>query len=259
MFANERQNKICDILKEGGAVTTSELVKEFGVSAETVRRDLLELESSGKLQRVHGGAVKISKMREFHNRSKRNNENSGEKRALGKAAAEFVSPGDTIAVDIGSTAVGFAESIKPIPNLTVVTHSGDVFEILKNNHNTKVILIGGEFSAEENSFYGPLTLQTYQKLHVNKSFILPSAVSLNFGICDFLSEYYILQKTLIKICDRTFILADSSKYEKKALYKLDDMKAEYTYITDSALPENLKKLYSENGLNVITSKDDIKK
>ena len=92
MFANERQSKICDIVKKSGAVTTSELVREFKVSVETVRRDLLELESSGKLQRVHGGAVKISKMREFHNRSKRDNEHSGEKKALGKTAAIFVSP-----------------------------------------------------------------------------------------------------------------------------------------------------------------------
>ena len=52
--------------------------------------------------------------------------------------------------------------------------------------------------------------------------------------------------------DQCFILADSSKFERKALYKVDDMRPEYIYVTDSQLPEELVRLYEENGLNVIT-------
>lgn len=259
MFANERQNKICKFLEKFGAVRTGELVKEFGVSIETIRRDLLELENNGKLHRVHGGAVNHGEMREFHSRTKRNEENSIEKNLLGKIASQFVTPGDTIAVDTGSTAIAFAENIKHIPDITVITHSADVFEILKSNKNTRIILTGGEFSADENSFFGHITLEIYKNFHVNKSFIFPSAVSLGCGICDFIDEYLEIQKVLITICDKVFILADSSKYEKNALFRLNEMKTEYTYITDPSLPQSLEALYKENNYNIITSKDDIKK
>lgn len=258
MFANERQNKICKIIDKNGAVTTSGLVKKFDVSVETVRRDLLELEKRGRLKRVHGGAIKIGEMREFHNRVKRDEENSAEKRELGAIAANLVSPGDTIAVDFGSTAIGFAEGIKDIPDLTVITHSVDVFDVLKSSKNTRVILTGGEFFPEEKTFGGHMVLWAYQKFHVNKSFVFPSAISLSCGLGDFLSEYHAIQKVLTEICDRVFILADNSKYEKKALYKLDDMKTDYVYVSDPYLPESLKRLYIENGIKIITTKEDIK-
>ena len=89
-----------------------------------------------------------------------------------------------------------------------------------------------------------------RNLHAQKAFIFPSAVSIEYGICDFQQELYPVQRQLIRTADQAYILADSSKFEKTALLKLDDMKPEYIYITDGALPEEAVRLYRENGLQI---------
>lgn len=253
MLAKERQDKIYTMLCRNGAVTTVDLMQQLAVSNETVRRDLLAMEQRGLLARVHGGAVAKGSMKQFSELQQRNREYSLEKSTLSRTAAELVQEGDVIAVDSGSTAIAFAAVLKErFSRLTVVTHSWDVAECLREHRDFRVILCGGEYLKKESAFYGTLTLDIYEKLHFQKAFIFPSAVSLAFGICDYQSSLYPIQRQLIKGADRVFILADSSKFEKQALLKLDDMRSEYIYVTDDALPEELKRLYQENGIRLIT-------
>ena len=111
MFAKERQQKIYLILKEKNAVTTSALVELFGVSIETVRRDLLEMEQNGLLIRVHGGAVLNSDMKPYMNLPDRNKMQVEQKNDLALNALKFISEGDIIGVDTGSTAISFAKAL----------------------------------------------------------------------------------------------------------------------------------------------------
>lgn len=251
MLAKERQDKIRAILQRDGAVTTSALMEEFQVSIETVRRDFLQMEQKGLLTRVHGGAVLSGEMGTFHNLEYRNKAYSEQKKELARIAAGFVSDGDYIGVDSGSTAVAFAEALKEqCSRLTIVTHSVDVFEVLRNYKDFNVILCGGFYLREENAMYGSMALEMLEGLHLQKAFIFPSAISMECGIGDFQPELFQVQKKMKEIADSVFVLADSSKFEKKALLKLADMRPEYTYITDSLLPKELKRIYEENGITV---------
>lgn len=251
MLANERQTMICNLIKQNGAVTTAHLTEHLSVSLETVRRDLLVLEKNGLLTRVHGGAVAKNDMKPFLKLNERNNENSSEKDELSQKAMEFINENDIIAVDSGSTAIAFAEALKNnFSKLTIVTHSYDVFELLHNCNDFSVILCGGNFMREENSFYGELTLNMLDSLHVCKSFIFISAISIKYGIFDYQNELYQIQKKLIDIADDVFILPDSSKFEKTGLLKISDIEKEYTYITDSKLKDDVLNLYRENDINI---------
>ncbi|MBE7012370.1 MAG: DeoR/GlpR transcriptional regulator [Ruminococcaceae bacterium] len=257
MFANERQNKILAIIRKSGAVSTSDLVEQFNVSTETIRRDLLHMENSGLLSRVHGGAVQKGTMQTFSDLKGRSLEHSNEKSNLSKKATEFISEGDIIGIDTGSTAILFAEEIrKKFSSLTVITHSLDVFNLLSDYKDFKVILCGGHFLPNERSFFGPLTANMIDSLHFQKVFLCPMAVSLKFGISDFSRELFQIQQHLLRSADEVYILADSSKFEKNAIMKLDDMKDSYTYITDGNLPCELKKLYSENNIKIYTGDKD---
>lgn len=252
MFAKERQDKIHEMVCKNGAVSTSDLVKCFEVSIETVRRDLLEMENKGLLARVHGGAVKVGEMPPFYDLAKRHQSRSAEKTALAQIAITEVNEGDFIAVDSGSTAIHFTEAIRDrFTNLTVVTYSLDVLEILRDHKSIQTILCGGHYLHQENSFYGMLTLDMLDHLHVDKAFICPSAVSLEYGIYDYQPDFAMVQKKMMEISNNVYVLADSGKYEKRALIKLDDMKPEFTYVTDGGLSEELKRLYRENGIHVI--------
>lgn len=251
MFANERQNKIYYIIRNDGAITTAKLVDMFGVSVETVRRDLLAMEKHGLLTRVHGGAVAKGDMQPFLELKERNKKYSANKSELSEKAVEFVEEGDVIGIDCGSTAISFAESLKEkFTSLTVVTHSLDVFEILRNHRQFRLILCGGYYMHDENAFYGSFTLDMLDKLHVKKSFVFPWAISIEYGIFDYCEELYQVQNKLISISDEVYILADSSKFEKTGLLKFADMKSNYTYITDSNLKDEMVKLYKENDIKI---------
>lgn len=253
MFAKERQDKIYKMIKSSGAVTTSDLVALFKVSIETIRRDLLCMEQQGLLLRVHGGAVTKSGMKPYLNLDERNKEFSEQKKNLALKAAEFISDGDIIAIDAGSTAILFSEVLKEkFSHLTIVTHSLDVFNIL--NEYFSVILCGGYYMREENSFYGAQALDMLASLHMQKAFLFPSALSLEYGICDYQKDLYLVQRQLLKSSEDIFVLADSSKFEKRAMLKLDDMRAEYSYITDCELSEELVKLYKQNNIKIYTGR-----
>lgn len=253
MFAKERQDKIYEMIQKNGAITTSHLVEIFGVSIETIRRDLMNMEQNGQLSRVHGGAVAKGNMKPFLDLEERNKEYSKEKENLAFKAVEFISEGDIIGIDAGSTAVFLAEAIrKRFSKLTVITYSLDVFQILCESFSA--ILCGGQYKQKENAFYGPLALDTIEKLHIQKMFLCPSAVSLEHGICDYQSELFQVQRQMMKSSDNVFVLADSSKFEKKALLKLEDMQSDYCYITDYRLSEEIRKLYQENNIKIYTGK-----
>lgn len=253
MLASQRQEHIHRLLKTKGAVTVSDLTEHFGISVETVRRDLLTMEKAGLLTRVHGGAVAITEMMPYLPLEQRNREQNRQKDALCRVAASLVEEGDYIAIGTGSTPMYFAQELRQrFHRLTVVTYSLSVFEILKDVPGFQLILLGGQFIPEENSFFGQLTLDMLEHLHVQKAFVFPSAISLEHGICGYEQTLYPMQQKLLRCCDQAYILADSSKFERSALYKVSDTRSEYIYVSDPELPEQLRKLYAENGIRVIT-------
>ena len=252
MLASERQRIICEKLNKNGAVTVSELINKLDVSVETVRRDLLSLEKKGLLSRVHGGAIPKAHLKPAGEFSVRKGENRSLKYELSNTALTLIENGDTIAVDAGTTAIEFAEVLKEnFSELTVVTHSLGVFEILSEKKSIKTILIGGVFERGERAFFGTLTTDAYERLHVSKAFIFPTAVSISGGISDFNFELADVQRQILKIADKTVILADSSKFEKASLVRLSDVSPEHIYVSDSKLPESIFELYKENNLTIL--------
>lgn len=259
MLANERKARIIEILKDKGAATTVSISRMLNVSAETVRKDLLTLEHSGELLRVHGGAVIPGRNRVYENLDKRQLEHADEKRELAETAALFVSEGDVIAVDSGSTAVAFAEAlVKRFSKLTVITHSADVFEIISRQSDFELILCGGNYLKSENAFYGIFASRVLSDLHAEKSFVFSSAISLKRGITDYQPQLVEMQKLLFSNASKVFVLADSSKFEKSALYKLSDTLEKYVYISDSSMSAELKCLYQNSDIRIVTNAEDVK-
>lgn len=252
MLSQERQQYIKEEIEKHGAVTTAALTKRFEVSLETIRRDLLALERDGVLKKVHGGAVRPEPMHIFRKLPRRLEENADAKMRLAKTAIKYIDENDVIGIDSGSTAVCLAREIKgKFAALTVVTHSLDVFSELSGECGIRLILCGGEYFADEKAFYGPITESTLDGIYINKMFLCPSAISLKFGVCDWQNEMFAVQKKMAERSEMIYALADSSKFETKALLKIGDASS-YSYITDDALPNGIRELYAENGLKIIT-------
>ena len=256
MFAIERQQKICEMLEKDGSVSISGLVHEFNVSLETVRRDLLQLERQGRLRRIHGGAIPLGGIKKEESLSVRLGEYEKEKEELSETALSLINEGDIIAIDCGSTAIKLCEaSVRKFDRLTVLTASIDNFNILRRRKNINIILIGGMFDAEENTFFGRASLEMISRYHVLKCFIFPYAVSLKNGISGYGGHLADIQTAYMQIADKTVILADSGKFEKSAFEKLSDMKKSFTYVTDLGLPEVIRAEYTENGIDLLIQEE----
>ena len=87
-----------------------------------------------------------------------------------------------------------------------------------------------------------------ESYHANKAFLCPTAVSIEFGLCDLYEDLLVIQRTMLKNADTVFVLADSTKLEKEALLRISTAKSEYQYISDSGVCTALRTLYKENGL-----------
>ena len=245
MLAIERQEQIVSQIRRNGAVRIHELTKQFGVSVETIRRDLLELERQDCLHRVHGGAVGIAVAKQYHRLEERTEENPQKKEELSGYAAGLIREGDVLMVDSGSTAIAFAKMLaEEFERLTVITYSLHVFEILKKKEGFTLYLCAGAYLRDENAFCGQWALQMLEQFHAKTAFLFPSAISLQNGIMDYDQELYHLQRAMMKHADRSVFLADSDKFEKSALLKLAD-------VTDSGLRKEILELYQENGIEMI--------
>lgn len=258
MLTSARRAAIAKMVKEESAVTVAKLLEIFDVSAETIRKDLLYLEKNNALVRVHGGAVQPQQVQPFRDFAVRRDEHKAEKRELSALAVKLVAEYDSIGIDAGTTAIEFTEELmRSFHSLTVVTYSMDVFGRLHDYKNFKVILCGGTYLQKERAFYGVFANKMLDDIHLQKSFIFPSAISLRRGIYDYQPQILELQKKLIENSDDVIVLADSSKYEKNALYKVCDVSPQHIYVTDRAMPESMKQLYMENGRRIITKEEDI--
>ena len=100
-------------------------------------------------------------------------------------------------------------------------------------------------------------METLKKLHVQKAFLFPSAISQQGGIGDFSEELQQIQCQMMQSSDRVYFLADHDKFEKHALLKLCDMSTNYVYVTDEKLNPSYKQLYQELGMRVITSRSEV--
>lgn len=253
MFAETRRKQICKILVEHSAVTTADMAEKFNVSIETIRKDFLDLEKSGELMRVHGGAVLKPSVNPFLNFSSRMESMRSEKVELAEISTRFINNGDTLALDSGSTGIEFIDVLmKHFDTLTIVTTSLDIFQKACEFKNFNIILTGGFYLKGENTLYGEFALKTLDNIRVEKSFIFPSSISLGCGIMGSLSGFVDIQRKMIEISDEVYIAADSSKFEKTSLIKTADLNPRYTYITDSGISAEIKQIYESNGIHLIT-------
>lgn len=251
MFTEKRQKTILEILEKEGQVRASTLANKLKVSGETIRRDLNELEKAGKLKKVYGGAVSTKKQHVYGSYHLREISNHDKKTAIAKKAVSLIKDGDIIAIDSGTTGAEIAKAIsKSQKNVTVITYSTEVFDALKNS-NVKVLLSGGEYLQNERAIIGYLAIEFFEKLHADICFSCVSAISEDFFAEDFIIETLPIQKKLIEISEKVFITADSSKFNKRGLLKLIDIKNANAVITDNKIDNFVIENFEKNGVNLI--------
>src|SRR3954469_14762046 len=173
MLARQRQERILEQIQLTGGARVSDLVELLGVSDMTVRRDIAELARRGLVARVHGGATAVSgRSTEEPGFEAKFSLQTGQKAAIARAAAALVSPGDSVAVSAGTTTYAVALELRAVPDLTVVTNSIPVADLLHAQHrdDLRVLLTGGTRTPSD-ALVGPLAVAALRSLHVDWLFL----------------------------------------------------------------------------------------
>lgn len=237
MLANERRDKIKQILADEKTITVKKLSTRLKVTMETIRSDLdyLSKQNIGIIK-VHGGAYKIDTFDKSIPIQLREQVMVKEKEALSKIAIKFIHDGDVLMLDSSSTSFCIAQLLnKNQIKATVITNSLSIMNILSKNPQIKLISLGGTLVYSSNAFRGAITLTNLDKLHADKSFISPTAVSKDFGLSHDNEAAAQIAKLMIKNSNETFLIIDHTKFGKSYLTKIADLE-KVNYVISNKKP-----------------------
>ncbi|MBD2872528.1 DeoR/GlpR family DNA-binding transcription regulator [Paenibacillus arenilitoris] len=253
MIVIQRRNKIKERLFEQRSVKVSDLVKEFNVSEETIRRDLNQLESEGLVVKNYGGAILSEEVDSLPIPpvQQRTLHFFDEKDAIGRKAAELVGEKQIIILDSGSTTWCMARHLKQKDSLMVVTNGMNVAEECSQNEETSIIVLGGKLIKKSMSLVGPQAEMELRKYNAHYSFLGASGISLRKGFTS--SDIYEaeIKRAMIAAGQKVVLLADHSKFMKQGLVAFSSFADVDMLITsDLADPDMLKQI-EDTGVEVV--------
>lgn len=251
MLVQERHDKILENLRVNKVVKVSEIVKEFNVSVETVRRDLEFLEKQGLLKRVYGGAVSANTRSTEPSYFSREVQNLEEKKAIGKKAAQLIEDGDTVLLDLGTTTLEVAKNLKKKHNITVLTNSIKIAVELVDVPDNKIILLGGELRPNELSTSGFLTDMGLHQFCVDKAIIGVGGITVEAGITDYHIQEGKARRLMVDAAEKVIAVTDYSKFGVNAFIHICELKRIETIVTDWKVHPKIIKQLQEQDIQVL--------
>jgi DeoR family fructose operon transcriptional repressor len=253
LFAQQRHQLIIQKINQEQSIRASELMEVFGVSFETVRRDLEYLEGEGYLRRVHGGA--ILRAPDYSREIPlpiRESIYLDEKTELSHIATRYVTEGMSISLDVSTTNLQISKALKTkFERLTIITNSLPIINELIVMPGYTLILIGGIIRQEEQSIIGDLAEEFVSRFHADLFFMSMSGVTLEEGITDYGIGEVQIKKIMKANAKRTIALADSSKFDHVSLIKLCGCTEVERYVTDSKINRDLVEKYKKHGIEIV--------
>lgn len=251
MIAVERQNQIIEKLRIDKVVSVHELAGQFNTTDMTIRRDLAALERKGLITRSYGGAVFNEKVGHESEFLTRQGEESEVKSLLGQRAAALVTPGDSIGIDIGTTAIEVAKYVRDIPDLTVITASIPVINELSTARGVHLICTGGELSSKDMSLNGHAATNMLQEYVLDKVFIGVAGISFDHGYTVFNMQDALVKRVLIERALEVIVVADSRKIGLARYASVCPVDAANKIITDSGISDEDRRNFENAGVEVI--------
>lgn len=236
MLPEQRRNKILDHVSKHQRVTVGQLSDEFGVSQETVRRDLTTLADRGELRKVHGGAIHVQTATEAAI-SRRVNLMREEKARIAVRATELIATGDSVMVDGGTTTAAFARQLAKQSGLTVVTNSVEVASrIWHGSGDNTVHLLGGKFDGGIAVTLGAETIRQIGRVRADHAVLTVAGIDGENGIMYLSYDEANVAMAMVAQANAVTVLIDHSKIGRQGLIKACDLDAITRVISDEEPP-----------------------
>lgn len=236
MADNFRHTEILEIARSEGRVEVDTLARRFGISVQTIRKDLAELSLQGALKRVHGGAMLPARLTNIGYEERRAL-NADAKTRIGKACAALIPENATVFLNIGTTTEAVARALLGHRNLMVVTNNLNVANILSANPGCDVMVAGGFLRRADGGLTGAQTTQVIANFKFDLAVIGCSALDTDGDILDFDLEEVSVSQMIIRQSRKVILAADTAKFERTAPVRIASLEDVDQMVTDAPLPQ----------------------
>ncbi|MBU2957767.1 DeoR/GlpR family DNA-binding transcription regulator [Paracoccus sp. 1_MG-2023] len=245
-----RQPEILEIARRDGKVTVEGLAQHFGVTLQTIRRDLTDMAEAGRLERVHGGAILPSGVANIGYEERRSLHEAA-KTAIARACAAEVPENISLFLNIGTSTEAVARELLNHRNLLVVTNNINVANILAQNPDCQVVVTGGSLRRADGGLVGNLAADTIRQFKFDLAVIGCSALDRDGDMLDFDIQEVGVSQTVLRQSRRSFLVADHSKLSRSAPARIASLSALDSVFTDRPLPRELTRSCADWGTEVV--------
>lgn len=244
----ERHQQILEYLADKGFASTEELVGHFGVSPQTIRRDLNELAELERIKRHHGGASLLSSTVNDTYDSRKIAARE-QKAQIGAAIAAEIPDGASLFIDIGTTAEAVAASLLNRHGLRVVTNNLNVAALLLKNDSFMVILAGGEVRHRDGGIIGEATQAFIRQFRMDYGILGISGIDAEDGsLLDFDYHEVRVKQAMIEHSRQAWLAADGSKFGRNAMVNLGNIAQMHALFTDREPPPTIATLLEQRNI-----------
>lgn len=232
MSLSFRQSDILEIARTEGRVVVEDLADRFGVTVQTIRRDLSDLADAGKLARVHGGAVLPSGVTNLDYEDRRAI-SADAKTAIAKACAADIPDGASVFLNIGTTTEAVAQALLNHRNLMVVTNNINIARILTANETCEIVLTGGSLRPVDGGLVGDLAAHAVAQFRFDYAVMGCSAVNEQGDLLDFDLQEVAVSRAILDASRRRYLVADQSKFQRSAPARIASLQQFEHFYTDA--------------------------
>ncbi len=249
--APERQKQILSMLVRRRRLSVAEIVLRFDISEATARRDLQALAALGKARRVHGGAMAVETAPPELPILERADQEAARKARIGRLAAKQIADHETVFLGSGTTVLEVARQLRERRDLTVITNSLPVINMLAGSKEITVVALGGMLRDSELSLIGHIAELGLGQVRADKVFMGTRGVSLEHGLTNEYLQETLTDRLILKIGRQVIILADHTKINRVSTALLAPLSSIHTFITDSGADVKFTKALRRRGIHVL--------
>lgn len=254
MYAEERQQAIAALVAEAGRVSVSDLASRFGVTTETVRRDLSSLERAGLVRRVHGGVVPANALRVLETGvPDRDRSSAEEKDRIAKAALAYVPNGGTVVLDAGTTTARLAGLLPLDQRLDVITNAVPIAARLAGHPSIGLRVLPGRVRPTTQAAVGDETVAALGRLRTDVAFVGTNGVSAAHGLSTPDHGEAAVKRAIVTGARQVVVLADAAKLGEEHLVRFADLDEIDVLVTDGRAPADQLAALEAAGVEVVVA------
>lgn len=251
MELSQRQSDILDVLRNDGRVAVEDLSVRFGVTSQTIRRDLSELCDWGLAARTHGGARRLASVagREY---TERRAMNGPAKEALGRLAAGLIPNDCSLTLNIGTTTEQVARALGSHTGLVVISNNINIITQMMGAKSRELILVGGSVRTTDGAIVGADAVEFINRYKVDFAVIGASAADNDGAILDFDGREVSVARAILKNARTRICVADRSKFDMTAPVRICDVTDLDFFLTDQTPPDGFVAAAGRGDTQILT-------